>query len=728
MKRIANFLLITLISFTTFSLVAQEKKFTVEDIYKNRSFFGESLRNIEWFDNGNKYSFLKVDAETRSMSIFQYDVTTGEESLLLSGNSLKLNDDDKPFMIRNYHWSPNEKYILFTGVLPARSLKTGGEFYLYDMEEKKFFLLAESEEPQLNAFFSPDGNKLAFVRGNNIFIIDIKTGEEKQLTFDGSDVIINGHFDWVYEEEFSIINGMEWSPDSRSIAYWRLDQTPVPEIQIAQWDSLYFNFLTMRYPKAGDKNSLVKIGVVTIVDAKTVWMDIGEETDIYIPRIKFTNDSNILSIQRLNREQNKNELLLADVKTGSSKIILTETDETWVDVRDDLHFTSDGKYFIWSSERDGFRHFYRYTIDGELVNQITKGNWEIDEVVAYDDENEALYYLSMERGPLYRDLYSIKYDGTNKKLLTEEKGNHSVSISTNKLYFLDTYSNANQLSSVTLRKNNGENISEIIPLKMSAFEEYKLQPWEFMAFTTTDGVELNAAMIKPNNFDETKKYPVLIFNYSGPGSQVVRDRWGGINYLWYQILADNGYIIFMCDNRGTGGRGKEFKSIVYKNLGYWEVNDMIEGAKYLSSLNYVDSDRIGIWGWSYGGYVSALALMKGADYFKAAISVAPVTHWKFYDTIYTERYMSTPQLNPEAYDESAPLNHTDKTKGRLLLVHGSADDNVHFQNAVDLVKALIESNIQFDFMMYPEHHHGIAGGNARIHLYNMMTDFILKHL
>ncbi len=728
MKRITNIFLILLICTVALQLTAQQKKFTVETIYKNRAFFGETLRNVEWFDNGTKYSFLKVDMETRSQSIFQYDVNTGEESLLLSGASLKLNDEEKSFMIRNYHWSPNEKYILFTGVLPARSLKTGGAFYLYDMEEKKFFLLAESDEPQLNAQFSPDGNKLAFVRGNNIFVINIKTGEEKQLTFDGSDIILNGHFDWVYEEEFSIINGMEWSPDSRSIAYWRLDQSPVPEIQIAQWDSLYFNFLTMRYPKAGDNNSLVKIGVVTLEDAKTVWMDIGEETDIYIPRIKFTNDPKVLSIQRLNREQNRNELLLADITTGLSKVILTDTEETWVDVLDDLHFTGNGKYFIWSSEKDGFRHLYRYTIDGELLNQITTGKWEIDETLAYDDENETLYYISMERSPIYRDVYSISYDGSNKKLLTEEKGNHSANISTNFLYFLDTYSTASQLTSVTLRKINGEIIEDIIPLNMKAFEDYNLQPWEFFTFTTTDGVELNAGIIKPKDFDESKKHPVLIFNYSGPGSQVVRDRWGGINYLWYQHLAEEGYIIFMLDNRGTGGRGKEFKEIVYKNLGYWEVNDLIEGTKYLSSLKYVDSERIGIFGWSYGGYISALALMKGADYFKAAISVAPVTHWKFYDTIYTERYMSTPQLNPTAYEESAPLNHTDKTRGRLLLVHGSADDNVHFQNAVDLVKALIESNVQFDFMMYPEHHHGIAGGNARIHLYNMMTDFILKHL
>lgn len=728
MKSIYRNIFLLLIVLFQFQSSGQKKVFFVEDIYSKREFYGSSLRSVQWFDDGNKFSFIKYDSTSKSMAIFQYDVLTDEENVLISSNELKIPNSDETITIMNYKWSPNEKYVLFTDLLPARDIKSGGTFYIYDLVNKNIIRVIKSEQEQMNAVFSPDGNKLAFVRGNNLYVIDIASGVEKQLTKDGSEEILNGHFDWVYEEEFSIIVGFDWSQDSKSIAFWRLDQTNVPKINIAKWDSLYFNFLEMHYPKAGAKNSIVKIGVVNIEDGNTQWMALGDETDIYIPRIKFTNDPNILSVQRLNRLQNKLEFLLYNVKSGRGDLLFNETDSAWVDINDNLYFLRDNKRMIWTSERDGFNHLYFYDLKKKLVSQITKGNWEVNDLFSVDEKNELIYFTANERGTIYKDLYSINFNGENLKRITELSGYHSINFSSNNEYFIDVFSNANSLPSTILCKSNGENMKALIAADMSVFQDYGFSQMEFFKFTTSDGVELNAAMIKPVDFDSTKKYPVLFYNYSGPGSQIVQDRWGGINHLWHEILAQRGFIIFMLDNRGTGGRGKAFKNLVYKNLGNWEVNDQIEGAKYLSTISYVDTARIGIWGWSYGGYMSALTLLKGADYFKVAVSVAPVTDWRFYDDIYTERFMSLPELNPEGYNNSSVLNFTDKLKGKLLLIHGTGDDNVHFQNSVAFVKKLISENKQFQTMYYPEKDHGIYGGMTRIHLFNMITDFILKNL
>ncbi len=728
MKSVYRNIFLLLIVLFQFQSLAQKKVFFVDDIYSKREFYGSSLRSVQWFDNGNKFSFVRYDSTSKSMAIFQHDVSTGEENVLISSNEIKIPNSDETITIRNYQWSPNDKYILFTDLLTARATKSGGTFYIYDVANKNIIRVIESEQEQMNAGFSPDGNKLAFVRANNLYVIDIATGLEKQLTNDGSDEILNGHFDWVYEEEFGIIVGYDWLQDSKSIAFWRLDQSNVPKIKIAKWDSLYFNFLEMHYPKVGAKNSIVKIGVVNIEDGNTQWMALGDGTDIYIPRIKFINNPNILSVQRLNRLQNKLEFLLYNINSGRGDLLFTETDSAWVDVHDNLYFLQDNKRMIWTSERDGFNHLYFYDLKKKLVSQITKGNWEVNQLISIDEKNELIYFTANERGTIYKDLYSINFNGKNLKRITEFSGYHSINFSSNNEYFIDVYSTANSLPSTLLFKSNGETIETLIAADMSVFQDYGFSQMEFLKFTTSDGVELNAAMIKPVNFDPTKKYPVLFYNYSGPGSQIIQDRWGSTNHLWHELLAQRGFIIFMLDNRGTGGRGKAFKNLVYKNLGNWEVNDQVEGAKYLSTISYVDTARIGIWGWSYGGYMSALTLFKGANHFKVAVSVAPVTDWKFYDDIYTERYMSLPELNPEGYEKSSVLNYTDKLKGKLLLIHGTADDNVHFQNSVALVNKLISENKQFQTMYYPEKDHGIYGGMTRQHLFNMITDFILKNL
>lgn len=713
----------------SWQILSQHKELTVDDIFTNMQFYGKSLYGVKWFNEGDKFSFLGYDEESRSVSIYEHDVKTGSEEILVREGDL-IPDDTlkrKEFPIENYYWSPGEKYILFTGLLPSRGKKTGGSFYVYDLKEKQFKLSVESKEPQVNIKFSPDGKKTGFVRNNNIFILDLETKKEIQLTFDGSEIILNGVFDWVYEEEFSIIEAWEWSPDSRSIAFWRLDQSAVPKFNIVNWDSIYPQVNVMRYPKPGFPNSSVKIGVIDLESKKTTWMDIGEEPDIYIPRIKFTADPKLLSILRLNRLQNKLDLLFADVNTGASKLILTESDSAWVEVEDDLNFLKSEKQFIWSSDRDNFHHLYLFDYEGKLLNQITTGDWEVSSLDAFDEKNQKIYYTSNEKGAIYKDLYSINFDGSEKRRITSAEGVHKTDFSENSKYFIDYYSNPSQLKITSLYNNQGELIRNLKDPDMSFLDEYSFSAPEFLTFTTTDGVKLNAEIIKPADFDESKKYPVLIYTYGGPGSQSVDYSWNG-DCLWYGLLNQKGYIIFMLDNRGTGGRGKKFKTIVYKNLGKWEVNDLIEGAKYLSSLPFVDKDRIGIWGWSYGGYLAALSIMKGYKYFKTTIAVAPVTHWKFYDTIYTERYMQTPALNPDGYEDSSPLNHAGKLKGNFLLIHGMGDDNVHFQNSVELMNKLIDKNKQFRTMFYPGKDHGISGGNTSIHLFKLMTQYILENL
>ena len=422
------------------------------------------------------------------------------------------------------------------------------------------------------------------------------------------------------------------------------------------------------------------------------------------------------------------ELLYADVSTGTSRLVLREEEEKWLDIHDALTFLDDGK-FIWLSERDGFRHLYLYKEDGTLVNQITKGEWEVDAYYGVDQKNNMLYYSSTQTTPLDRQIYKIRIDGKKTTQLTVKSGTHSAKFSPTYEYFLDTFSDAATPPAISLLDNGGEMEGIVQDNSVPALHEYPVGKTSFLTFSTTDGVSLNASLMKPVDFDSTKKYAVLIFTYGGPGSQEVRNRWGRTtDELWYSLLNQKGYLIVVVDNRGTGGRGKKFGQLGYRHLGKWEVNDHIEAAKYLSSLPYVDKNRIGIWGWSYGGYTSSMAILNGSDYFKAAIAVAPVTDWKFYDDIYTERYMGTPQNNPDGYKESSPISHASKLKGNFLIIHGTSDDNVHFQNTANFVTALEKAGKQFSTMFYPDKNHSISGGNTRLHLYTLMTNFLLANL
>jgi dipeptidyl-peptidase-4 len=451
---------------------------------------------------------------------------------------------------------------------------------------------------------------------------------------------------------------------------------------------------------------------------------------MYIPRLAWLPKGNKLAIQRMNRLQNQNELLIADAATGKTSVILTETDKHWVEVHDDWFFLSKSDRFLWASERDGYNHIYLFGLDGKLIRQLTKGHWDVVGITAVDEASQRVYFMASEASPLENHLYSVDFNGKNFKRITKTPGWHEIEFSPDYKHYLDTYSQINSPPKIGLFTNRGELKKVIVENKQEALNEYRLSSYEFFNFTTSDGVQLNGYLLKPPDFDPNKTYPVLMYVYGGPGSQTVQNRWGGRRGLWFQMLAQHGYIVASVDNRGTGARGADFKKITYKNLGQWEVNDQIEAAKYLGSLSFVDQNRIGIFGWSYGGFMAALCLFKGNDVFKSAISVAPVTHWKFYDTIYTERYMQTPQLNPDGYNSTGPIHFAKEMKGHLLLIHGTADDNVHFQNSAALVDELIKHNKQFQTMFYPGRYHGIREGakNTQEHVYTLMTNFLLEKL
>ncbi len=710
----------------------QTKELTLDDIFNSSKFAGRTITGIHWMKDGKHYSYYERDTVAKATNFYAYSVREHSRALLLSTSSLKLNENDPSFRFTSYQWSPDEKEILFISAPPEREylsrLTPAGNIFLYDLRSKTFRRFTNVSDPQYAVKFSPDGKYFGLVRSNNIYMVDIATGAEHQLTSDGAQHIINGKFDWVYEEEFGISDGWRWSPDSKHIAFWRLDENRVPEYTMTEWDSLYLKLIPMRYPKAGEPNSIVKIGVVDILSGMTQWMDIGSNDDIYIPRIEWTLESTTLAIERLNRAQNVLEILFADVATGASHTILTERDDKWIDVYDDLTFLKEGK-FIWSSERDGYRHFYLYKNDGTLLNQITKGEWEADAYYGVDEKSEMLYYSSTEVSPLERHIYKIKLDGKRKVDLTVKAGTHNANFSPTFEYFLDTFSDGSTPTEMKLMDNDGRFAATIEENNLPALQEYRLGKTSFLSFTTTDGVSLNASIMKPADFDSTKQYPVLFYTYGGPGSQVVRNSWGRMtDALWDSYLTEKGYLIFKVDNRGTGGRGKKFKTLGFKDLGRWEVNDHIEAAKYLSTLPYIDKSRIGIWGWSYGGYTSSMVILRGAEYFKTAIAVAPVTSWRYYDNIYTERYMGTPNDNPEGYKKSSPLMYASNLKGNFLLIQGTSDDNVHFQNSANLASALEKANKQFSTMFYPDKNHGIFGGLTRLHLYTLMTNFILRNL
>ena len=602
-------------------------------------------------------------------------------------------------------------------------------YYVYDLTTGDFQPLAEGGK-QSYATFSPDGSYVAFVRDNNLYYVTLADGSITAVTEDGKrNALIHGSTDWVYEEEFGFTKAFYWSPAGDQLAFISFDESAVAEYNMQLWGDLYPHDERFKYPKAGEANSKVRVSVYHLPSKKTVTIDVGSETDIYLPRVQWTTDNNVLSVIRMNRLQNRLDILHANATTGKAETILTEESDTYVDINynNDLTYLSDKQHFVYTSEQDGYKHIYLYTTQGKLVRQVTQGNWEVSELAAIDEERQLMYYLSTETSPLGRQLYSINWQGKKKQRLSEEPGTHSVDFSPKARYYVDRYSSVEHPLVVELHQApSGKTIRALEDNQalQEAVAEYSWGTREAITVPVGDSVTLNGYLIKPHDFDSTQQYPLLMYVYGGPGSQMVTNAWISDREGWFHVLAQRGYLVACVDNRGTGGRGRDFSHATYAQLGKLEVGDQIASAKHLSQLPYVDADRIGIWGWSYGGYMASLALFMGNEVFKAGIAVAPVTSWRFYDTVYTERYLQTPQLNAEGYDRYSPLSHADKLRGNFLLIHGTGDDNVHFQNAVMLQNALIAANKQFGSFYYPNRNHGIYGGNTRLHLFTMMTDFL----
>lgn len=714
-----------LFSFSIPALAQEAKKVSLEDVFKKGTFSQKSVFGINWMKDGLYYSSL-VERDGYP-AVVKINVSTGEEvGVLLDGSSLEID-------FSSYSFNADEtKALLATAVEPIYRRSSKGIYYVVDLATGQKQQLMGGEKISY-ATLSPDNTRVAFVKDNNLYITELSSQKVTRLTADGeANKIINGAADWVYEEEFSMAQAFKWSPDGKKIAFIRFDESEVPEFNMQTWGPLYPKDYRFKYPKAGGKNALVSIHVVDISSLAIQKMDAGTETDQYLPRLYWTQDSNQLAFIRLNRLQNQLDLLHANASTGKSKLILSEISKTYVDLdyNDDLQYLSDGNSFVRTSEQDGYKHVYHHRMDGSLIRQLTSGTWEVSSMVGIDEKAKKLYYVSTEASPLERNFYVIQLDGKGKKSLTPAKGSHTINMSPDFSYFIDYYTTAETPVKVTLYEASGKErkVLEDNRELRERMSRFALGKKEFFSFPTLDGTLLNGYLIKPADFDPNKKYPVLMYVYGGPGSQNVLNAWGGSRDFWHQHLAAEGYLVASIDNRGTGARGRDFKHATYANLGKLETIDQIEGAKYLAKMPFVDPTRIGIWGWSYGGYMSSLSLMIGHEVFKTAIAVAPVTTWRYYDTIYTERYLQTPQLNPAGYDNNSPITHVNKLKGNFLLIHGTGDDNVHFQNAVDLVNALIAANKQFESFYYPNRNHGISGGNTTWHLYTQMTDFLKRKL
>ena len=702
-------------------LTAQKKDITLEEIWGGafRTEYMDALRSM---NNGKEYTVLNFSRNPQGSSLDKYDYKTQKKVATIVASN-----DAIPFFT-SYEFSNDEsQIILATEIEPIFRHSRLGVYYVYDVKSKELVKISDDkiQEPEL----SPDGTKVAYAKENNLYLFNLKTKQTTQLTTDGvAGSIINGITDWGYEEEFAFVQAFAWNSSGTKIAFLRFDESNVPNFSMDVYgQDLYQYQYQFKYPKAGEENAKVSLHMLDVSSGAISEVNLGNP--YYIPRIKWMNNADYLSVRTLNRHQNIMKLIAVNAKDNSTEVLLEETDDAYVDVTDDLTFLEDDS-FIWTSERDGHNHVYLYDQDGKLMNQITKGPWEVTHYYGYDQANDRIFYQSTENGSINRDVYHISSNGSDKTRLTNKEGTNGASFSSDYSYFINTYSSATTPYEFTLHKaSNGKKVADIKDNKalLEQLEGYNLAKKEFSTISI-NGNELNMYMYKPVDFDPNKEYPLFMFQYSGPGSQQVANRWGGANDYWHQMLAAEGYIIACVDGRGTGFKGRDFKKVTQLELGKYEVEDQIAAAKELSKLPYIDADRTGIWGWSYGGFMSTNAILKGNDTFEMAIAVAPVTSWRFYDTVYTERYMQTPQENASGYDDNSPFNYPELLKGKYLLVHGTGDDNVHVQNSMRMIEALVQANKQFDWAIYPDRNHGIYGGNTRLHLYTKMTNFIKENL
>jgi dipeptidyl-peptidase-4 len=729
MKILKSFLFILiLISISAYS----QKRIELNDVVGKRLFVQKSISGLRSMKDGLNYT-----TEENGTKIVKYSYKTGNKVEELFDLSRIENPGFKEFS--EYTFSDDETKILFTTnrhQLYRHSFTA--EYFVWNRTTKEMTPLSKNGVQQL-ATFSPDGERVAFVRGNNLFIKSLKFGTENQVTKDGKqNEIINGAPDWVYEEEFGFNKAFEWSPDSKFLAFIKFNETEVPMFNIPMYqgqapqlkeNSLYPGSYSYKYPKPGEKNSVVSVLVYDLKSKSSVTAEIGNDAEQYVPRIKWTADASDLAIMKLNRLQNQVDIVLCNPFTGDTRSFFSEKNKRYIseDFFDSFIFLPDNKYIVLNSERNGYSHLYLYDRQGFQVKQLTNGNFDVTAFYGFDAVKKVFYYQAAKESPLRREVYFVSLDGKKSGKLSTQTGTNQADFSSGFQYFINTFTNVETPNLVTLHDQTGKLLRTLEDNSAlnNQLKEYNLSKKEFFTFKTSEGIELNGWMLKPTNFDQAKKYPVLMTQYSGPNSQSVIDRWG---VSWDDYLAQEGFVVACVDPRGTGARGEEFRKMTYQQLGKYESDDQVEAAKYLGTLPFVDKNRIGIWGWSYGGFMAALCMEKGADVFKTGISVAPVTNWRFYDSVYTERYMRTPKENPDGYDDNSPLSHAEKIKGNYLLIHGSADDNVHLQNTMEFAERMVQAGVQFDMAVYTNRNHGIRGGNTTMHLYTKMTNYLKEKL
>jgi dipeptidyl-peptidase-4 len=708
------------------------KPLTVDRIYSEPSLNGRLTRGIQWTPDSKQISFFESNATGKvgRTELWVVDVASGQRHAILSAEKLEsvLPADSEPTTQTTglgrrapaeYQWAPGGGALLFQG---PNSLAW------FDLKTQASRTLVAGKERITDPKISPDGKYVSFVRNHNLWVVSVADGKERAFTEGGTEEVRKGELDWVYPEELEITTAYWWAPDSSAIAYFQMDESKVAKYPLVDFSSPVGEAEEERYPPAGGANPLVRVFVAPVGGGEAHAMDTGENTDIYIARVNWLTDSKHIAIQRLNRPQTVLDLLVCDAATGAARTALNETDQYWINVSNDLHFLKDGKRFLWSSERSGYRHLYLYDLEGKQLAQITKGEWEVSAVDAVDEGKGLVYFTGTAKSPLERHLYRVSLDGSAISRITIHNGTHAVSMAPDASAFVDTYSDVLTPPRQDVARADGSLLRVINENKVAELADYHLSTPQFLSVKVHDGVALNAVMIKPPNFDESKKYPVLVYTYGGPHVQVVLNAWGGNMALWNQSMAQKGYIIFSLDNRGSAGRGHIFEEPIHYNLGAVELSDQREGVAYLKSLPYVDGERIGIWGWSYGGSMTLHAMFSVGAPFKAGFAGGPVTDWHFYDSIYTERYLGMPQQNETSYRTSSPIDRAENLKGKLLIAHGTDDDNVHFANTLTLIDKLIEVGKYAEVMPVPGRGHGASDPAARKMVFNRVTQFFLDNL
>lgn len=741
-KRLPAFLLVVLCGAAA-SLSAQVSDSTllsVDRIYGSPEFRSEFFGPARWLAGGTAYTTLEPSKETKGgMDIVRYEAETGARSVLVPAGKLVPQGSSTPLTIEEYSWSDDGRQLLvFTNSKPVWRTNTRGDYWTLSLDTWQLKKLGGDAAPSTLMFakFAPDGKRVGYVRDFNLYVEDLASGGLTKLTQDGNRVTINGTFDWVYEEELGLQDGWRWSPDGQNIAFWQLVADSVRNFALINYtDSLYPVVTEVQYPKAGESNSAARIGVVPAAGGSIRWLDLpGDPRNYYAARMEWAANSDQVVVQQLNRLQNADVLFLGERTTGAVHPIITERDSAWVDVVRDFEWLDGGKSFIWTSERDGWKHIYVISRDGQTARLVTPGKFDVADVVGVDEKSGYIYYLASPDNPAQRYLYRVRIDGKGP----EERlspggmpGTHGYNLAPGAKYAFHTFSKfgvppASDLvrlpthASLRPLAANTALINRIAALQHG--------PADFFQVDIGNNIKLNGWMMKPPGFSPGKKYPILFTVYGGPGSQTVLDSWGGQNYLWHLMLTQQGYLVASVDNRGTGMRGRDWKKIIYGQLGVIETQDQAAAAKAIGRWNFVDSTHMGIWGWSYGGFMTLNTLFQASDVYSMGMAVAPVTQWRFYDNIYTERYNGLPKDNAAGYDKGSPLSYVDKLKGKLLLVHGSGDDNVHYQNSQSLINALVKADKPFEMMEYPNRNHGIFGGNTRVHLFDLLTRFLHENL